>query len=72
VSSTSGAHRVEGARAGVEIVRRGRYLFVLNRTDAPAEVPVVGTNLLTGATHDRNITVGPGSAAVIREETVPS
>jgi beta-galactosidase len=71
IAEAAGVHRAEGARAGVEIVRRGRYLFVLNRTDAPAEVPVVGTNLLTGPTHDRNITVGPGSAAVIREETVP-
>jgi beta-galactosidase len=72
IAEASGVHRAAGARTGVEIVRRGRYLFVLNRTDTPAEVPAVGTDLLTGATHDRNITVGPGSAAVIREETVPS
>jgi beta-galactosidase len=56
-----------GARPGVEVVRRGRYLFVLNRSDSPADVPVVGTDLLTGESHNGKVTVGSGSVAVVRE-----
>jgi beta-galactosidase len=56
-----------GARAGVEIVRRGRYLFVLNRSDEVAEVPVDGVDLLTGSAHNGTITVGSGSVSVVRE-----
>ena len=32
----------------------------------PAEVPVVGTDLLTGAAHNDKVTVGSGSVAVVR------
>jgi beta-galactosidase len=67
VAVAAGVRLAEGARAGVEIVRRGHYLFVLNGSDSPAEVPAVGTDLLTGATHDGKITLGPRSAAVVRE-----
>ena len=67
VADAAGVRLAEGARPGVEIVRRGRYLFVLNRSDAPAEVPAVGTDLLTGATHNGKVTVGSGSVAVVRE-----
>jgi Beta-galactosidase C-terminal domain len=40
---------------------------VLNRSDSAAEVPVVGTDLLTGASHNGSVTVGSGSVAVVRE-----
>jgi beta-galactosidase len=67
VAVAAGVRLAEGARAGVEIVRRGRYLFVLNGSDAPAEVPADGTDLLTGATHDGKITLAARSVAVVRE-----
>ncbi len=52
---------------GVEVVRRGRYVFVLNRTDAEATVPASGTDLLTGESHNGKVTVAPGAASVVRE-----
>ena len=67
VAVAAGVRLAEGARPGVEIVRRGRYVFVLNRSDSPAEVPVVGTDLLSGAAHNGKVTVEPGSVAVVRE-----
>ena len=67
VAVAAGVRLAEGARAGVEIVRRGRYLFVLNGSDSPAEVPAAGTDLLTGATHDGRITLAARSVAVVRE-----
>jgi beta-galactosidase len=67
VAVAAGVRLAEGARAGVEIVRRGRYLFVLNGSDSPAAVAAVGTDLLTGATHDGKITLAAGSVAVVRE-----
>jgi len=67
VAVAAGVRLAEGARAGVEIVRRGRYLFVLNGSDSPAEVAADGTDLLTGATHDGKITLAARSAAVVRE-----
>ncbi|HEY0813498.1 MAG TPA: beta-galactosidase [Pseudonocardia sp.] len=63
----AGVRQNPGARTGVEIVRRGRYLFVLNRSDDVAEVPVDGVDLVTGAAHNGMITVGSGSVAVVRE-----
>ena len=67
IATAAGVRLAEGARPGVEIVRRGRYLFVLNRGDSPAEVPAVGTDLLTGTSHNGKIMVGSGSVAVVRE-----
>jgi beta-galactosidase len=67
VAEAAGVRLADGARPGVEIVRRDRYVFVLNRSDSPAEVPVVGTDLLTGASHNGKVTVDSGSAAVVRE-----
>jgi len=69
VAEAAGVRLADGARPGVEIVRRGRYLFVLNRSDAPAEVAAVGTDLLTGEAHNGKVTVGSGSVAVVREGT---
>ena len=69
VAEAAGVRRSEGARAGVEIVRRGPYLFVLNGSDEAAEVSIDGVDLLTGAAHNGTITVGSRSAAVVREGT---
>ncbi len=69
ITQEAGVQRGDGARAGVEIVRRGQYLFVLNRSTEVAEVSVDGVDLLTGATHNGMITVGSGSVAVVRERT---
>lgn len=65
----AGVTRPEEPVVGVELVRRGRYLFVLNRGDAPAAVPAHGTELLSGAQVDGTVTVAAGAAAVIREGT---
>ena len=69
IAQEAGLGLAAGARAGVEIVRRGRYLFVLNRSDTAADVPADGTDLLTGVSHNGKITVGSGSVAVVREGT---
>ncbi|WP_242454508.1 beta-galactosidase [Bailinhaonella thermotolerans] len=49
---------------GVEAVRRGRHLFVLNHTAHPAPAPARGLDLLTGL--PAAPTIPPGGAAVIR------
>ena len=67
VADAAGVRQEEGARPGVEIVRRGRYLFVLNRSAGPVDVAADGVDLLTGAAHHGKITVGSGSVAVVRE-----
>ncbi|WP_308283173.1 beta-galactosidase [Pseudonocardia nigra] len=64
----AGVARMDAPLPGVEVVRRGRYLFVLNRGDATAVVPARGTDLLTGARVDACVTVAPGGAAVVRKE----
>ena len=69
IADAAGVQRSAGARAGVEIVRRGPYVFVLNGSDEAAEVPVDGVDLLTDAVHNGTITVGSRSAAVVREGT---
>ncbi|NYI04883.1 beta-galactosidase [Allostreptomyces psammosilenae] len=57
-------------RPGVEVVRRtgadAEYLFVLNHTDTPAEVPAEGAELLTGTPVTGTLTVPAGEAAVVR------
>ncbi len=69
ITTAAGVRRAEGARPGVEVVRRGRYLFVLNRTDTATEVSTFGTDLLTGTSHNGKVTVSSGSVAVVREGT---
>ncbi len=54
---------------GVEVVRRGHVVFVLNRSAAAATVPVRGTDVLSGAACAGGVTVPPGGAAVVREES---
>ena len=67
IADEAGVRLEEGARPDVEIVRRGRYLFVLNRSDTQVEVTTVGVDLLTGTTHNGNVTVDSGSVMVVRE-----
>jgi beta-galactosidase len=64
----AGVTRLAGAEPGVELVRRGRYLFVLNRGQEPAKVPAQGLDLLTGARVGGTVVVEAGGAAVVREE----
>jgi beta-galactosidase len=59
VAREAGVHLAPGARPGVEVVRRGRHLFVLNRSDAPAEI--------SGTACHGAVAVAPGTAAVVRE-----
>ena len=66
IAREAGVERVGGA--GVEVVRRGRYAFVLNRTGESATVPVTGVELLSGTECHGTVTVAPGCAAVVREE----
>lgn len=71
LADEAGVRREPGARQGVEVIRRGQYVFVLNRTGTGASVPVTGTDLLTGAATDGVATVGAGGAAVIRTDVGP-
>jgi beta-galactosidase len=52
----------------VEVVRRGPFVFVVNRTDTEASVPVTGTDLLTGSPTDGVAKVAPGGVAVVRAD----
>jgi beta-galactosidase len=59
-----------GLPPGVEAVRRSgpdaSWLFLLNHTDAAADVPADGLELLTGATVAGRVHVPPGGVAVLR------
>jgi len=64
----AGVSRLDAPQPGLEVVRRGRYLFVLNRGDVPATVPATGTDLLSGERADGEVRVGARTAAVIRSD----
>jgi len=64
----AGVSRLDAPQPGLEVVRRGRYLFVLNRGDVPATVPATGTDLLSGERADGEVRVGARAAAVIRSD----
>lgn len=53
--------------AGIEAVRRGDALFLLNHGDRAAHVPLPGTHvdLLTGETAEATVEVAPGDARVL-------
>ena len=53
---------VPSAPAGVEAVRRGDHLFLLNHSDGP----VVVDDLLTGNLVDGSVTISPRSGVVVR------
>ncbi|GAA3638249.1 beta-galactosidase [Streptomyces chitinivorans] len=58
-----------GLPTGVEAVRRGAWLFLLNHRREPATVPLPApaTDELTGRRHEHAITLGRHGAAVLRE-----
>ena len=64
----AGVTRLDAPQPGLEVVRRGRYLFVLNRGDLPASVPVTGVDLLTGDRADGEVRVAAGTAAVVETD----
>jgi beta-galactosidase len=53
---------------GVEAVRRGPALFLLNHGDDAADVPIPhrAEDLLTGSTAEGRITLAPRAVAVLR------
>jgi beta-galactosidase len=53
--------------AGHEVVRRAGFLFLINHAPQPADVPVAGTDLLTGDRHDRARVPG-GGVLVLRTD----
>ena len=69
ITAEAGVRRPDGARTGVEVVRRDDCLFVLNRTADPVTVPATGTELMSGEPCNGTVTVAPGAAAVVREGT---
>jgi beta-galactosidase len=69
----AGVEPVAPTRPGVEVARRraedGRsWLFVLNHTDAAAEVAVRGHDLVADRPVDGTVSVAAGGVAVVREE----
>jgi beta-galactosidase len=52
---------------GLEAVRRGAHLFLLNHAGSAARVPGVGTDVLTGREHDGEVDVPAGGVVVLRE-----
>lgn len=61
-------------RAGVEVVRRhgsgATYLFVINHTGEDAQVPVTGTDLVSGRECSGAVEVAAGAVAVVREGAI--
>jgi beta-galactosidase len=57
-----------GPGGDVEVVRRGRYLFVLNRGPVAAVVRAHGVDLLSGRDVAESVIVSGGCAAVVRQD----
>jgi beta-galactosidase len=53
---------------GVELVRRQGWLFVINHTGDPVEVPGTGRELVTGAAVTGRLTVPAGGFAVVQSK----
>ncbi|HEY8729362.1 MAG TPA: beta-galactosidase [Acidothermaceae bacterium] len=70
-AKSAGLVPVVATTPGVEVMRRvsatSSYLFVLNHTDAAAEVPASGLDLLTGECHEGGTPIPAGGAVVLRE-----
>lgn len=68
----TGVGPVVDAPRGVEVVRRrgagASYLFVINHGGTDADVPVTGTDLLTGDRAEGKVSVRAGDVAVVRED----
>jgi len=67
----AGVRPVATTSPGVEVSRRragdSSWLFVLNHTDAAAELPADGTDIVTGARVSGSVVVPAGGVAVVRE-----
>jgi beta-galactosidase len=53
------------APAGVEALRRGDHLFLLNHVDAEVRVAASGHDLLEGTDHDGEVVLPPGGVRVL-------
>jgi beta-galactosidase len=64
---------VPGVPAGVEAVRRGPYLFLLNHTASAQRVPATGVDLVTGTRLSGSAVLPPGGYLVVgaRQSTKP-
>ncbi|MEV0646004.1 beta-galactosidase [Phytomonospora sp. NPDC050363] len=70
----AGVTPVGAAPPGVELCRRGGFLFVLNHTDRPAELAVPGgptVDLLSGEAFAERVVLGPGGVRCLAP-TAPS
>lgn len=74
VVTDSGATRLPGAGAQVEVMRRSSddasYLFVINHSTAVVEVPATGMELVCGDVVNGVLVVPAGVARIVREESV--
>ncbi|MFC7111621.1 Beta-galactosidase C-terminal domain [Nonomuraea rubra] len=61
---------LDGLPPGVEAVRRGEVLFLLNHGATTVRVPVPepGVDLLTGSPADDHVTLAPRAVAALRPE----
>jgi len=70
----AGATRLDGARPGVDVIRRvaadRSYRFIINHTASDAVVPARGRELLTGAAVSGELHVPAGAVRVIREDAL--
>jgi len=70
VLDRAGVTRPRNLPDTLELVRRGRHLFLINHGDEPVTVEgVTGTGVLDGARHAGPVTVAAGAVSVIEEHT---
>ena len=71
VVAEAGLERLPGAAERVEVTRRvgddASWLFVINHGDEDADVPVAGTELVSGREVNGDLVVPAGGVAVVRE-----
>ncbi|MEV0755854.1 beta-galactosidase [Streptosporangium sp. NPDC050280] len=66
VLDLAGVSRPRGLPDTLELVRRGRYLFLINHGEEPVTVPEVsGTGMLDGAAYTGSATVPAGGVTVV-------
>ncbi|MGW2200374.1 beta-galactosidase trimerization domain-containing protein [Streptosporangium sp. NPDC001682] len=66
VLDAAGVSRPRGLPDTLELLRRGRHLFLVNHGDEPVTVPgVSGTGVLDGAEHAGSATVPAGGVTVV-------
>ena len=72
VVAEAGVERLPGAAEDVEVTRRvgedTSWLFVINHGTEDAQVPVTGTELVSGRSVADDLVVPAGAVAVVREE----